>query len=183
VPDLINPGDYKDEVLSSSDGSFIMIGSPRANHWTGLFLEQMYNRWRPRVTFGADPESPDLRDVRVRVTKDGEVYLPDGFVDTDRRTLDFGFIIRAANPWNSHRMILIIAGRTALGTHAAASAAVSELAIGTVKDRLEGIGISLDDHEQPFCVICQQSAGNGDRLPISDSLTVINTIRFHKLGE
>jgi hypothetical protein len=57
LPDLLNPGDYVDAVARENPVNLYCIGSPKANRWTGIMLEDFFQRWKPKLEYKADPKS------------------------------------------------------------------------------------------------------------------------------
>ncbi len=137
LPDLVNPGDYMDDVVTSP-AHFYCIGSPKANVWTGALLTRFFKNWRSFIEFKADPDSRDLRNVRVMAELDGKTYYPPGFDATAGRSRhDFGFVIRGPHPKHSEYMIMILAGRGALGTEAACRAVTDPDSVKQVREMAE----------------------------------------------
>jgi hypothetical protein len=75
-PELLNPSDSRDNVAQEAM-HLSSLGSPKANRWTGLILAEFNRRWVPSFQFKADPDS-DLRDLSVRLWKEGQPYGPLG---------------------------------------------------------------------------------------------------------
>jgi hypothetical protein len=48
-------------------------------------------------------------------------------------------------------MVAVIAGRASLGTEAACRAFTDSNAVSTIRRRLAGTNIDLEDHGKPFC--------------------------------
>jgi hypothetical protein len=190
LPELWNPNDFLDIVLTGSDQisptdmTIYSIGSPKANRFTGLLMNKFFENHRPRFTFVADESSPDLRDVRISFKRDGHIYLTgiDPASD-DPRFKDIGLVIRGPNPYSETGMMLILAGRSALGTEAACRAAVEPRGIQKILQYLDadamtrGFHASLRDYAKPFWAAVTMSADRKttDRDP---STLVISTARY-----
>jgi nucleoside 2-deoxyribosyltransferase len=176
LPELVNPGDYSDDVLTNGPGfNLYTIGSPKANRWTGLALNQMNQQWTPSLTFAPDPESEDLRDVRVIIHRDRRPLMVLGESDSKSRTRrewDFGLVLRAPNPFASDRMLMVVAGRSALGTQAACMAATEAAYLRRLNAKVAEYGIDLDDHKQAFVAVVHMSASRNDDLFEADPSTL-----------
>ena len=179
LPDLVNPGDYIDDAVKK-EGHIYCIGSPKANRWTGVLLDEFFDRWKPRLDFKADPSSKDLRNVWVMVEKDGVQYLPPGFTAGNRRSRDFGFVIRGPHPFEPRYMFMILAGRSALGTHAACLAATVPKHVTRIKAlvaeqaKKRGLSFDINDHHQAFWAAAHMRAREKEQQyePIPDSLEI-----------
>jgi len=174
-PELLNPGDYRDDALKNSREAFDLycIGSPKANRWSGLLLEELQQRWTPAISFVPDVDSPDLRDVRVVVRRDNEKLIPPDYRDVPRPEWDFGIVIRAPNPYHPNRLAMILAGRSALGSQAACAAATDPKHVRTLCDALTSGKVDLDDHHQPFLAVVHMEADpKNHHQAIPESLAV-----------
>ena len=154
LPDLLNPGDYTDKALDEARNIYC-IGSPKANRWTRVLLERFYENWWPALRFKADPRSEDLKDIRVMVQKGDDRFLPPDFnrVDprnVDRKEWDFGLLIRGPHPADSACMMMILAGRSAVGTEATCMAATNPGCVTRIIEHLRLEQVKLNDHRQPF---------------------------------
>jgi hypothetical protein len=167
LPELWNPGDFLDTVLIGGEHSppsemtVFSIGSPKSNHFTGLLMDAFFARHRPSFAFVADETSRDLRDVRVALKRDGQLCL-DGLdpAHDDRRYHDLGLVVRGPNPFSPGSMMMILAGRSALGTEAACRAAVEPHSVQSILHHLEADASarhipkpSLKDHARSFVAV------------------------------
>lgn len=182
LPDNLDPGDCDDCVLQESMNVYC-IASPKANRWTSTLLDEYAKRWAPRLEFRADSTSPDLRNVRVSIFCDGQMVCPLGWSindEGDRYARDFGVIVRGPNPYHEDRMAAVIAGRSSLGTEAACTAFTTPAAIETIRQRLAGLDIDLENHKQPFWVIVslQRALGDKKEEAIRESLRIERVERF-----
>lgn len=155
LPDLVDPDDYDNRVIEEEAMNLFLVGSPKVNRWTGLLLDKFYEQWRPRLRFKAEADSPDLRNVRVMVEKDGSRYFPDVIYppDDNRFKKDFGLLIRGPYPGRPRNMVLILAGRSSLGTEAACCAATHPKHVQELKERLSLYRVELADHSIPFYAV------------------------------
>jgi hypothetical protein len=190
LPELWNPNDFLDVVLTGNDQfaptdmTIYSIGSPKSNRFTGLLMDKFFENRRPRFAFVADESSPDLRDVRISLKRDGLVYLEGIDPNSDdRRFKDIGLVIRGPNPYFENGMMLILAGRSALGTEAACRAAVEPRGIQMILQHLDadamsrGLDASLRDYKRAFWVAVTMGANfkTRDRDP---KTLVIQTARY-----
>jgi hypothetical protein len=164
LPELWNPGDFRDVVLKGDDRTpahemtVYSIGSPKSNRFTGILMERFFESHRPRFAFVADESSPDLRDVQIVLKRDGSLYM-DGLDpgDDHRRSADIGLVVRGPNPFAPGGMMMILAGRSALGTEAACRAVVEPDGLKSILALLEADAVArklppvaLADHSRSF---------------------------------
>lgn len=164
LPDTVDPEDCDDDVLKE-DMNLFCIASPKANRWTQLIMAEYSKRWVPKLEFRADETSKDLRNVKISIFSDGSLIAPPGWptnIDGDRYFRDFGLVVRGPNPFHDNRMVLIMAGRSSLGTEAACTAVTTDSCINEFRKRLKGIGFDLDEHRQPFWALVSMKRSQGD---------------------
>ena len=164
LPELWNPGDFRDIVLqgdertSAHEMTVYSIGSPKSNRFTGILMESFFENHRPRFAFVADESSPDLRDVQIVLKRNGNLCT-DGLDPNDdhRRHADIGLAVRGPNPFASNGMMMLLAGRSALGTEAACRAVVEPEGIKSILGLLEADAVArrlprvaLADHSRSF---------------------------------
>lgn len=183
LPELLNPGDYVDQVVRDTAANIYCIGSPKANPWSGLLLEDFYRRWHPRLEFKADPTSIDLRNIRVMLEINGNPYKPHNFgpSDTDPFIRDFGIIVRGPHPADSSSILMVMAGRSSLGTEAACRAVTDPTYIAEIKRRLQHEKVDLSDHKQAFWAVvtmARDMTENGTYEAILPSFEITEVHRF-----
>jgi len=183
LPDLINPEDYDDAVMAESMNLYC-IASPKANRWTATLLQQYHQKYVPRIEYRADSASPNLKDVNISIYSDDALLTPPGWkvnVDNDRYGKDFGLIVRGPHPAHLDRMIVIIAGRSSLGTDAACRAFTDLDMITEIRNRLAGMKINIEDHTKAFWVLVsiQKRIEDGKEEVIPETLRVHQVERFH----
>ena len=157
TPALINPRDFSEESVHEQCNLYL-LGSSKSNRWTGEILRELSAKWQPTWRFGVDSKSPDPRDPWLQVEKDGNVYEPADVVGQDRKHTDFGLILRAPHPRYEHKLVLVLAGRTGLGTAAACAAATSPELVKL----LVGKGIDLGNFALPFWAIATAKRESGE---------------------
>lgn len=107
---------YHDQIQGNlGDYSLVCIGGPDANRIT----ERIVNRLNSAISLGI----PEDNDITIRdLQDDRKPYLPEGYRADGKNvvTLDHGVVIRAKNPYNRERCVIIVAGTYGYGTWAAA---------------------------------------------------------------
>jgi len=153
LPELVNPDDVHDEAWRETINLYL-IGSPMANRWTGLVMEDFFRNRASKWDFRPDPDSEQIRIPKVILRCNQKTYVPDDWPkETSRIMEDFGIVIRGPNPHDSSRMVMVLAGRSALGTEAASFAVTDPGCIRKLKLKLGPDGIDLNDHRQAFLAI------------------------------
>lgn len=185
LPEVVNPEDCTDSVIEEQM-TLYNIASPKANRWTSKLLRKFSERWIPSIDFRADPASEDLKNVKISLYKDNALLYPSGWklnVEMDRYQRDFGIIIRGQNPYHENEMLVIVAGRSSLGTEAACRAFTEPKIIGEIRKRLSGLNVSLEDHKQAFWALVSMNRMIGDEKEeaILSSLQVAQVDIFHSL--
>lgn len=183
LPEVVDPEDCTDRVIEEQM-TLYNIASPKANRWTGMLLKKFSERWIPSIDFRADPASDNLKNVKISLYKDNALLYPSGWklnVEMDRYQRDFGIIIRGQNPYNEKEMLVIMAGRSSLGTEAACRAFTDPKIIDEIRKRLSGLNVSLEDHKQAFWSLVSMNRMIGDEKEeaILSSLQVAQVDIFH----
>lgn len=183
LPEIVDPEDCTDGVIEEQMTVY-SIASPKANRWTGKLLKKFGERWVPSIDFRADPASENLQNVKISLYKDNALLHPPGWklnVEMDRYQRDFGIIIRGQNPYHENEMLVIIAGRSSLGTEAACRAFIDPKMIDEIRKRLFGLNARLEDHKQGFWALVSMNRMIGDEKEeaILSSLQVAQVDIFH----
>ena len=91
----------------------------------------------------------------VTIEINGNPCRPDNFSvkDTDPFARDFGVLVRGPHPVDPNYMLMVMAGRSSLGTEAVCRAATDPLHIAEIKKFLEHDGVDLSDHKQGFYAV------------------------------
>lgn len=170
TPSLINPKDfYEDSALDPVN--LYLLGSPKSNKWTKIILEEIAKKWSPKWQFVAYKKSRDLRDPWIDLEKDDMSYLPSGFQDKNRRITDFGLILRAPHPKYNNKLVLVLAGRTGLGTAASCKAATTPNHIISLLDKYR---IEITNFNKPFWAIASANRKKGSFSNIDgDSVNIL----------
>lgn len=167
LPDLLDPGDFETEV-GLTPANLYCLGSSKSNRWTGPALKKFSEKRTPRFAFRPDPESEDLRDVHVDLHRDGQKWLPGGWSgSTHRYEKDFGLIVRGPHPNDPGALLMVLAGRGAVGTEAACRAVTEGETLSALQEWLQLRDIDLNDHRQAFWAIVAMARdrGTGETLP------------------
>lgn len=187
LPDLLNPGDYADEVVREYAANLYCIASPKGNRWSGLLLDDLCRQWYPHLEFKADPASTDLRNIRVMLEINGAPYKPHNFgaTDIDPFVRDFGILVRGPHPVNPSNLVMIMAGRSSLGTEAVCRAATDPVHIAEIKKRLQYDNVDLSDHRQAFYVVVSMDRdmnenGTYEAIPSSFEIAEVHAFRRNR---
>ena len=166
LPEMLH-AKYLAPGLLSNSANFFCIGSPKVNDGTAYFLpliqEGMSPCWEmPRIGSGEDD----------RVVIKGIEHLNDLLIapideQQDCPISDYGLIIRAPHPHDAQHIVLIIAGRHSIGTHAACLTVVRQELIASLERYLKKVGISLRNTSHPFWAIVQGNL-RPDRSVVDD---------------
>jgi hypothetical protein len=178
LPDLVDPGDYESNVALTPANLFC-LGSPKANRWTGLILKEFCEARIPRFAFRANPFSENLRDVRIDLHMNDQTWLPAHWPAKQKYERDFGLIIRGPHPKDSGCLVMVLAGRGAVGTEAACRAVTEDRPLARIKDRLQrSHGIDLNAHQQAFWAIVElESDDAGEARPETLGVCAVGAFR------
>jgi hypothetical protein len=178
LPDILDPDDYVDDVFQQRMNLYC-IGSPKVNRWTGMILEEYAAHFLPELEFRADPSSRDLRNVWVNLHAHEDIFYPRDWDKRgdDRRQQDFGLLVRGPHPHHDDQMILVLAGRSSLGTEACCRAITNNEIISDLRQRLAVIKIDLENHRQRFWAIVRLSRGKNSEADL-DTLRLTNVEPF-----
>lgn len=189
LPDLIDPEDFKDSALKQPM-TLYCIASPKANRWTGTFLQAYHFLFTPRLSFRPDPDArnDNLRNVRVSIHRNNGLYQPDRWPvpsDQDRYYHDYGVIVRGPNPWFKDQMVVILAGRSSLGTEAACRAFTDKQMIDEIRQRLTGFKMSIEDHRDAFWALVKmdREEDDGQEEAIPSSLELCEVGQFSRISK
>lgn len=152
LPELVSPDDFADEAMDRAMHLYL-IGSPKANRWSGMMMERFFAERDTKWDFKPDPESKDLRNVKVVLRVNGNSYLPVHWKETHSLRKDFGIVLRGPNTARPGFMITVLAGRSALGSEAAALGVTDPECIRKLTRELVHRRIDPEDHRQAFCAV------------------------------
>lgn len=184
LPELLDPVDFPDSMLEAEKMNLFSIASPKANPWTRYLLSAYAQRWTPAFRFVADERTEDLRNVRVSLQRDDVIHRPHGWDSGsgDHYFRDFGLILRGPKePGQPECMVMVLAGRSSLGTEAVCTAATNPEHIASIRTRLEALGVDLQDHKQPFYAIVSMKRarddGREEAIPESLRIETVDILR------
>jgi hypothetical protein len=152
LPELLNPDDFDDKVLATPMHLYC-IASQKANRWTGLMMKKFFHDRQPAWEFRADPDSSNLRNPMVLIYCDGKRHEPVFSVPGGRLVWDFGLVVRGPHPNDSSRLLMVLAGRSSLGTEAACLAATAPSCVEKLVAALRAEKVDPDDHTKAFCAV------------------------------
>ena len=171
TPSLINPRDF-DESSAFDPVNLYLLGSPKSNKWTKIVLDKIAEKWSPTWHFVAYPKSNDLRDPWVNLEKNNTLYEPSEITDRNRTKIDFGLIVRAPHPKYNNKLVLIMAGRTGLGTAASCKIATTPNHIISLINKWH---IDISNFNQPFWAIASAERTKGSFNNIDrDSVKIVD---------
>jgi len=185
LPELVNPDDFRKAVLLRAMHLYC-IGSPKVNRWSGRMLRRLFETHKPTWQFEVDPKSSNLMNPRVRIARNGEAFsIPTG--GKPRHRWDYGLLIRGPNPVARGSQFMLMAGRSALGTHAACLTATTPKHISALKKKIEkeALHIDLQNHRHSFCALVSMKARvqpikkPGTKRPANQWIIMENTLTFH----
>lgn len=103
---------YHDQLAGDLYGAnLVCIGGPDANKVTDRILERL----RQTIKTG----DPKLHEISLHDAETGKSYAPKAELDGEGRrviTLDYGLLIKASNPFDSHSRVVIFSGCFGYGT-------------------------------------------------------------------
>jgi hypothetical protein len=152
LPELANPDDFDDSVLDQQINLYC-IASPKANRWTGIIMNKFFSDRRVKWGFAPDPDSEKIWNPKVMLRTNGNKYVPLGYEESDPVKKDFGIVLRGCNPSDPRNMIMILAGRSAVGTEASCLAVTDVACLRTLSIELTHKKIEIENHEDAFCAI------------------------------
>jgi hypothetical protein len=79
-------------------------------------------------------------------------------------------------------MVVVIAGRSSLGMHAACAAFTNPAAVTTITELLRPHRVDIEDHQQPFWALVSMKRREGDEKEeaIPESLKVVRVEPFRR---
>ncbi len=101
--------------------NFLLIGSPAINEITGILMEKLHPPYKFNGPIVKEKKkiiesfSKEVKEPVIWIEKDGKKFLPQ-FSDTKELMHDYASIIKAQNPFNPSKNVVILAGSYDLGT-------------------------------------------------------------------
>jgi hypothetical protein len=177
-PELIT-AERVDKELLLEDASFYLIGSPKVNKPTEVFLAEMQRPGGPDWRLDPAPGEQPIGDYEVQLS--GMPNGPNGRPFTspvrpspsDKLTEDFGLIIRGPNPRFPARLVTILAGPHSYGTGAACIAATNSSLIRQIAAKLRNGMLALADHSQTIWVLVSARPDPKDSHIDPDGVSIV----------
>jgi hypothetical protein len=110
-------------------GNLILIGGPDANEIT----EKVVERLSMRLKFG----DPNSHIISITDSSNGKIYIPKRNA-SNIAVEDYGVIVKAPNPFNPEKTVILLAGSFGHGTHGAATVLASEYLLNQISIAAEG---------------------------------------------
>lgn len=119
-----SPKTWGDTQFSREDitkKNFLLIGSPAINKITGILMEELHLSYNFKGPIVRNKDklikslSEEVKEPVIWIEKDGKKFLPQ-FSDTKELIQDYASIIKAQNPFNPSKNVVILAGSYDLGT-------------------------------------------------------------------
>jgi len=158
VPELVSAvPSTKDRPLVEllgQDANYYLIGSPKVNGATGMFLEAMQAGRAPAWQFRLAPGEPPEGEFELVGTVDSNVVRSEhrkAAWPPEKPFGDIGLIVRGPHPRFQNRMVTILAGPHSGGTGGACLAATNSKKIQVIADRLPQ-GVDLATRERTVWV-------------------------------
>lgn len=152
LPELLNAQCVSPRVLAKP-ANFFCVGSPKVNPATERLLMEIQQglkpQWKmPQIGPGKDKRVILQGDARLDAKLAAPVEKKGNFCVSD-----YGLIVRAPHPLHEQRLVLIVAGRHSIGTHAASMMVTRQDLIAKLETRLKRVGVLLQNTHQPFWAI------------------------------
>lgn len=155
APELVSAA-HALETLGDVDANFYLIGSPKVNKFTRLFLPALQTGddcWRlDSVLTDEDPLDPPCQ-LTGRLPN-GEMFSRMAYEGPD----DYGLIVRGPHPKFPSRLVMILAGPRSLGTGSACLAATKTELIRNVRDAFNDDSV-FTDRQRTLWVLVKGVAG------------------------
>lgn len=171
IPELVSASHAADELMEW-DANFFLIGSPKVNKFTGLFLEEMQKKGRLLWELRPFEGDESIQDYTVqlvgRIEIEGKPFASprDQYNDHGQR-VDYGLIVRGPHPRFPHRLVTILCGPHSLGTGGACLAATKSQLVQQISQKLTG-KIDLTTHGRGFWVLVRAVASTDHHLDASN---------------
>jgi hypothetical protein len=171
IPEIVNAA-YADEGIVEWDANLFLIGSPKVNKFTEIFLKQIQKGQYPDWHFERCPREEEISDYEMKLVG----KLPSGNFQTkcsgtdnaDRSDsfVDYGLIVRSRHPQIPGRTVLILAGPHSIGTGSACIAATKTNLIKEISQKLTGKA-ELTDRNKTIWVLVKGITNKSGHLDVS----------------
>lgn len=171
IPEIVT-GAYEDDSIINWDTNLFLIGSPKVNRFTEMFLSEMQHGKAPGWHFEKCPGEGESDDFNMKLTgriQKGIFQSGCKAMKNEHkpgRLVDYGLIMRGSHPRIPGRTVLILAGSHSLGTGAACLAATKTPLIQTINEKLAGKA-ELTDRNKTIWVLAKGKTGQERQLEVS----------------
>jgi hypothetical protein len=152
LPEFLDPDNYAEDMIDKRMHLYT-IASPKANQWSGKMMKKFFTQWTPKFEFRPDPNSTDLMNPKVAIYKDNNCWEPLERPNVSRTKWDFGLLLRGPNPMNTNCLLMVLAGRSSIGTEATCLTATRPDCIEKLINELNRRNIDIENHHRSFCAI------------------------------
>lgn len=158
IPEIVT-GAYADDDIINWDANLFLIGSPKVNKFTRIFLSEIQKEKPPDWHFEKCPGDDNPVDYQMRLV--GEIHSGifktscQGMINEVKpgSLMDYGLIIRSGHPWKPGRTVLILAGSHSLGTGSACLAATKPQLIEIISKILMGKAEITDRNKKLWVLV------------------------------
>jgi hypothetical protein len=152
--------------LRKQVATYYCIGSPKVNLWSAHWLERLQRGFTPQWTMdlvapppaGTRPVNPADRRTVIRGGPALGVDLAAPIPPDADPVEDYGLIVRGPHPEDARHLVLVVAGRHSLGTHAACAFVTQREGILQLETHLALSKIDLGRSTQPFWALVRGRA-------------------------
>jgi hypothetical protein len=135
------------------EGDLLLLGGPRYMPLTRTFLDELHERFGVNQGTGASPT-----EILWKTGSGVELY--DGTFDGETIIVDHGFVIRARNPFNPAKTVILISGAHTFGIVAAARFIAEDL-----RNPLRHLGERSVLLKREFAALLEARVADGHVLP------------------
>lgn len=176
LPELLHARHFSKDVLARP-ANFFCIGSPKVNPATEAFLSRIQHNLTPQWTMPKVGSSPDPRVIiQGDPTLDIDLAAP-VTPQADGNIIDYGLIIRTPHPSDPRHLILIVAGRHSIGTHAACLVVTHREYIALLEQCMPNGKETLRNVHQPIWAIVR-----GTLVPQQGTLSDVQIVKAGTYG-
>jgi hypothetical protein len=167
IPEIVSAANT-DEGIVKWDSNLFLIGSPKVNLFTEIFLARIQNGKDPDWHFEKCPNEENFRDYEIKLVSSifqTECRGPDK-ADRSANFTDYGLIVRGCHPYYPGRSVLILAGPHSTGTGSACLAATKPQLLQSISQKLSGKA-ELADRSKTIWVLVKGTTDGSGHLDVS----------------
>jgi hypothetical protein len=171
IPEIVNAA-YADESIVEWDANLFLIGSPKVNKFTEIFLKQIQKGQDPDWHFERCPREEEISDYEMKLVgkpSSGMFETKCSGIDNKDKSdsfVDFGLIVRGRHPHMPGRTVLILAGPHSIGTGSACIAATKTNLLKEISQKLTGKA-ELTDRNKTIWVLVKGITNKSGHLDVS----------------